>query len=100
MLSEAAAEQVRPERAHPPYTPPSTCERRGALASAPPSRLFEHARVFNIPGPNQPMKALLARVVHRIEMRFVERGLGPELRMLLIASFLVLMFASCFRGVR
>ena len=28
-----------------------------------------------------------------------ERGLGPELRMLLIASLVVLMFASRFRGV-
>ena len=100
MLSEAAAGQVRPERARTPYTLPSTCERRGALASAPPSCLLQHARMHSIPGPNPPTKARLARLVHRMALPRGERGLGPELRMLLIASLVVLMFASCFRGVR
>ena len=75
-----------PAARFPPHTHPTPCERRGALHSAHPSHLFEHARLFNIPGPNPPTKALLARLVHRRAIFFVERGLGLALCMCLAVS--------------
>ena len=74
-----AVEKVRLLSDYPPYTHPSPCERRGALAPAPPSRLYEHARMFCIPDPSPPPKALAARLVHRMAVAFVEHvGLEPE----------------------
>ena len=80
MAGVMALEKVRLLRDFPPYTHPSPCERRGALAPAPPARLYEHARMFSIPGPHPPTEALLARMVHRRAIFFCRARSGLALR--------------------
>ena len=81
MAGVMALEKVRLLRDSTPYSHPSPCERRGTLAPAHPSRLFQHARVFSLPGPNPPPKALLARLGAQDGNIFVERALGLALCM-------------------
>ena len=94
-----ALEKVRLLRDSTPYSHPSPCERRGTLAPAHPSRLFQHARVFSLPGPNPPPKALLARLLHRMAMIFVERVFRVVLCVTQSASSVVRVLASRLRGL-
>ena len=99
MANVLALEKVCLLRDFPPYSHPSPCERRGTLAPAHPSRLFEHARMFSISGPNPPAKALLARLVHRMAILFVERVFRVILCVTQSASLVVRVLASRLRGL-